>query len=151
MIKAPLRDEDGSVQPHDHDEILNNHEIIRRVSERQIVTDSSGKKINSSIIFKASEGKNSGMSVDLRQLIETAGINPKSYVTTPRWTGSLLFKVADLRGLGFKVGYDPIEKPEPNPYHGEVWGTFSKGESGTRKKLQNLAVWFVEIENVSIR
>ncbi len=150
MIKAPPRDDDGSVTPHDHDEILNAHEVIRRVSERQLITDSKGRRINSSIVFKASETKNGGMSVDLKQLIECAGLDPKSYVTTPRWMGSLLFKVSDLRKLGFSVGYDPIETPEPNPYHGEVWGTFSKGENGTRKKLQDAAVWFVEIENVSI-
>lgn len=151
MIKAPPHDEDGSVTPHDHDEILDTHEVIRRVSERQLVTDSSGRRINSSIVFKASETKNGGMSVDLKQLIEAAGLDPKIYVTTPRWIGSLLFRVSDLRNIGFAIGYDPIELPEPNPYHGEVWGTFSKGENGTRKKLQDLAVWFVEIDNVTIR
>lgn len=151
MIKAPPRDEDGCITPHDHDEILDNHEIIRCISELQLVTDSSGKKISSSMAFKASEGKNGGMSVHLKQLIEAAGLDPKTHVTTPRWIGSLLFKVSDLRNIGFTVGYDPTELPEPNPYHGEVWGAFSKGENGTRRKLQDLAVWFVEIENVSIR
>ncbi len=151
MIKAPPRDENGSVMPHDHEEILNNHEVIRRVSEKQLVIDSDGRKINSSIVFKASETGNCGMSVDLKYLIESAGIDSKVYVTTPRWIGSILLKVSDLRRLGFLVGYDPLETPELNPYHGEVWGTFSKGENGTRKKLQDLAVWFVEIDNVTIR
>jgi hypothetical protein len=151
MIKAPPLDEEGIVTPHDHDEILNNHEVIRRISALQLVTDCNGKKINSSIVFKASQEKNGGMSVDLKQLIERDGLDPKRYVTTPRWMGSLLFKVSDLRKLGFIVGYDPIVLPEPNPYHGEVWGDFSKGVNGTRKKLQDLAVWFVEIDDVTIR
>lgn len=150
MIKAPPRDENGGVTPHDHEEILNSHEVIRRVSEKQLIIDSDGRKINSSIVFKASETGNRGMSVDLKNMIESAALDPKKYVTTPRWIGSILLKVSDLRRLGFIVGYDPLEIPEPNPYHGEVWGTFSKGENGTRRKLQDLAVWFVEIDNVSI-
>ena len=124
MIKAPPRDDDGKVKPHDHVEILDAHEVIRKISDRQLVTDAGGRRINSSIVFKSSEIKNGGMSVDLKQLIEQKGLDVKEYVTTPRWIGSILLKVIDLRNLGFEVGYDPIESPEPNPFHGEVWGEF---------------------------
>jgi hypothetical protein len=41
-----------------------------------------------------------------------------------------------LRGEGFMVGFDPL--PE-NPYHGEVWGAFSKAK---QKRLPELCQWF---------
>ncbi len=59
------------------------------------------------------------MSVDLQQQIEEAGLDARTYVTTPRWVGSLRFEASALRDEGFLVGFDPL--PE-NPHHGEVWG-----------------------------
>jgi hypothetical protein len=159
MIGLPPRDENGTLIPHDHQEIEDNFELIRRISDQQIVTDATGRRIASSLAYKASSGANGGMSVDVKDLIEGDRKDPKIYVTTPKWIGSVLFKVSDLRKLGFKVGYDPIPEPAANPYHGQVWGTFSKDkrdssgqttERGTISELQALAVWFVPIENVSL-
>jgi len=42
------------------------------------------------------------------------------------------------------VGFDPL--PE-NPYHGEVWGKFTKAQ---QRRLQQLAVWFVAIPGVKL-
>jgi hypothetical protein len=150
MIKAPPRDKDGIVKQHDHEEILDSSELIRRISHRQIITDANGNRVNSSIVFKASSNGSRGMSVDLKQLIDVAGIDAKVYVTSPRWMGSILLKVSDLRILGFQIGYNPLISPEPNPYHGEVWGEFSKGRNGTIEKIKSRAVWFVQIPNVSL-
>lgn len=150
MIESPPRDEHSEVIPHDHPEIDNDDEVIRRISERQITFDKNGERRISSIAYKDAAKRNGGMSVDLKQLIEKNGLDPREYVTTPRWTGSVLFKVSDLRQNYFMVGYDPIEppKPDPNPYHGEVWSEFS--ENQVVRKLRGLAEWFVPIPGVNL-
>ncbi len=84
------------------------------------------------------------MSVDLEKLIIEAKRDPRMYVTTPRWTGSVRFEAGRLRDEGFMVGFDPL--PE-NPYHGEVWGKFTKAQQSC---LQRLAVWFVPIPGVTL-
>ena len=83
------------------------------------------------------------MSIDLEKSIRDAGFDPRTYVTTPRWIGSVIFKAGDLRQEGFQVGFEPISD---NPHHGEVWGTFSKPK---QRILSRICQWFVEIENVS--
>lgn len=149
MIKPPPRDEHDTVIPHDHSEIENDDEVIRRISERQVILDKNGGRRISSIAYKDA-AKKSGMSVDLKQLIEKDKLDPIKYVTTPRWIGSVLFKVSDLRQNGFMVGYDPIEppQPDPNPYHGEVWCSFSENKAA--QKLKDMAVWFVSIPDVNL-
>lgn len=145
MIAPPPLDVDGLVIPHDHEDIKSEDEIIRRISHHFIVTNADGRRVISSMAYKASSGKYGGMSVDLKQLIEQAGKDPKIYVTNPRWMGSVLFKVFAIRKLNYQVGYHPITGPDPNPYHGEVWGKFSRDDI---EQFKNLAKWFVPIENV---
>jgi len=82
--------------------------------------------------------------VDLQRQIEEAGLDAKVFVTTPRWTGSIRFEAVQLRNEEFKIGYDPF--PD-NPYHGEVWGSFTKTKIA---KLFQLCEWFVQINNVVI-
>ena len=144
-LQPPPRDAAGSVTPHNHEGIKANDGIIRRVSDQQIVTDAkSGGRRLSSMAFKASTGANAGMSVDLQKQIEDAGLDARTYVTTPRWTGSLRFEAGPLRAEGFMVGFDPL--PD-NPHHGEVWGAFSKAK---QKRLSQICQWFVPIEGVAI-
>jgi hypothetical protein len=145
-LSPPPRDDTGAVVPHDHQGILPDDGIIRRISEEQIIFDDkiNGRRISSKAL-KASSGKNGGMSVDLQRQIEEAGLDAKVYVTTPRWTGSLRFLTSDLRNEGFQVGCDPIDYE--NPYHGEVWGEFTKVK---QNRLRNICAWFVEIAGVSI-
>jgi hypothetical protein len=99
--------------------------------------------------LKASSGDNAGMSVDLEALIVTAGLDPHAYVTNPRWIGSIRFTAGDLRAEEFKVGFDPLDEEPPsqpaNPYHGEVWGSFSRGK---QRKLAALATWYVALPGV---
>jgi len=82
------------------------------------------------------------MSVDLEAMIKSAGLNPYQYVTTPKWIGSIKFVAQTLRSAEYQVGHDPI--PE-NPFHGEVWGVFTKTK---QKQLLKLSEWYVEIPNV---
>ena len=80
------------------------------------------------------------MSVDLQRLIEETGIDAKAFVSSPPWIGAVRFTAGALRGEKLMVGYDPTEN---NPYHGQVWGRFSKQ---LRRKLVDLATSFVPIK-----
>lgn len=143
-LQPPPLDQYKEVIPHDHDGIAAGDGVIRRISEMQIVSDDVGQRRISTIAFKASSDRNGGMSVDLEKLIEEAGIDANQFVTTPTWTGSVRFKAGVLRDEGFKVGFHPL--PE-NPYHGEVWGQFTKAK---QRRLRELAIWFVPIPGVII-
>ena len=143
-LQPPPRDPQGEVLPHDHSGIAPDDGVIRRISENQVVDDSAGQRRVSSKAFKPSTGPNGGMSIDLERLIIEAKQDPRAYVTTPRWTGSVRFEAGALREEGFMVGFDPL--PE-NPYHGEVWGKFTKAQ---QHRLQQLAVWFVAIPGVKL-
>ena len=146
QMKLPPADEDGNTLPHDHEQIADNHFVIRRVSDKQIAIDKkTGEKRLSSMVYKASSEKNGSMSVDLEHLILQAGICPKEHVTHSTWVGSIKIKAEDIRSSNFQVGYDPIND---NPYHGGIWGNFSKKN---QNHLRSGSQWFVEIEGVSIQ
>lgn len=151
MLTPPPRDENGSVKPHDHVEIANDDGVIRRIPLHWVVPGKDGHRRLSSMAFKASSGENAGMSIDLEALIVEAGHDPRVYVTTPKWAGSIRFTAGNLRAEGFMVGYDPLNEEPPdqpaNPYHGEVWGSFSKSK---QRRLAEIAAWYVELPEVSL-
>jgi hypothetical protein len=153
VVKALNRDFDGSVIPYDEPDINDEDEIIRRISLEQTAINANGQRVLSSKAFKASSGHNGGMSVDIKKLIEEAGVDPVVHVTSPRWLGSVLFKVSDIRhlGPGYMVGYDPIIDAESgemlNPFHGEVWGRFSRGDFN---QVIQKAEWFVPYPDCEI-
>ena len=144
-IPAPPRDKNKKVIPHDNDGISDSDILIRRVSELQVVIDNVGNRRISSMAFKGSTGNNGGMSVDIEKLIVEVGKDPRDYVTTPRWIGSVFLQAGPVRSEEFLVGYDPIPA---NPYHGEIWGKFSKHK---QRYLQSIAEWYVEIPGVLVR
>ncbi|MCZ8158653.1 MAG: hypothetical protein O9256_02015 [Rhizobiaceae bacterium] len=151
MLTPPPRDQNGAVEPHDHPEISNDDGVIRRIPQHWVVPGKDGSPRLSSMAFKASSGENAGMSVDLEALIVEAGLDPRTYVNNPKWVGSVRFTAGSLRAEGFMVGYDPLDEEPPdqsaNPYHGEVWGSFSKGK---QRRLAEIAAWFVELPGVSL-
>ena len=145
-LSEPPRDANGVVVPHDHLGIADADRIIRRISDEHIVPDPkapSGKRI-STLAFQSSKEGNLGMSVDLEASIIEAGLDVRSFVTTPKFMGSVWFHAAYLRSETFQVGYDPL--PD-NPHHGEVWGNFTRGR---KKSLLASAQWFVPIHGVSL-
>ena len=91
------------------------------------------------------------MSVDLERFIRESGQDPRVYVTTPRWYGSLQLSVGSVRDANLLVGYDPV--PE-NPYHGQIWSKDGKPTRGQQKQqeraLRRISAWFVEIPGVEI-
>jgi len=144
QLSPPLK-EDGTVEPHDHPDLQNADLLIRRVSEHFVVTGADGNKRLSTKAFEmSSPDRGGGMSVDVKKLIEAAGIDPREFVTSPRWTGSLLISVGDLRDKQLLVGYSPIDE---NPYHGEAWGKLSRGQ---KNDLLARSTWFVQIPGCSL-
>jgi hypothetical protein len=59
------------------------------------------------------------MSIDIKKSIEEAALDPRAFVTTPRWIGSVIFKTSVARQRGLLVGSDPIPG---NDHHGGVGG-----------------------------
>jgi hypothetical protein len=141
-LDSPPRDAEGKVRPHNHEGIEPADGVIRRVSPQFMVDDPKiqGKRL-SSMAFQPSTDNYGGMSVDLQSLIEEAGLDPRRYVISPPWIGAVRFTAGTLRAEGLKVGYDPL--PPENPYHGEVWGNFTRA---LRKRLAELAEWFVRLD-----
>lgn len=143
-LSPPPLDHNGVVEPHDHEEILNDDDIVRRISAHHLVVDSGGVRRISSMAFKPSTGPKGGMSIDIKKSIEMAGLNPVQFVTTPVWIGSVIFKAGVPRAHGLLVGFEPIAG---NDHHGEVWGKF---RSGTGKAIQRASQWFVAIPDTVI-
>lgn len=144
-LSPPPRDKQGVI-PHDHREIYPDDLVIRRVSAAWEVDDPkapTGKRL-SLMAFEKSSGPNGGMSVDLKRQIEEAGIDPKLWVTTPRWTGSVTLPIGALRENDFQVGFDPLDD---NPYHGAVWGQFSRAR---KKLLMSICSWLVPLDGVTL-
>ena len=147
MLSLPPRNALGHVQPHDHQEIKPTDGVIRRISNHFLIFDANGVQRVSSMAFSpASEARGGGLSVDLQNEIESAGWVAAEFVTTPVWIGSVRFTAQKIREEGFQVGFNPL--PPDNPFHGEVWGTFTTGK---KKRLQKVAEWFVEIPGVLLK
>lgn len=146
MLSPPPRNAAGQVEPHDHPGILAHDGVIRRISEQHIILDKNGHKRVSTMAFNpSSEIHGGGLSVDLQREIEESGRDAMKFVTHPPWIGSVRFTAQQLRKQGFMVGFDPL--PPDNPFHGEVWGQFTKGK---QKQLLCFAQWFVAIPGVSL-
>ena len=114
-----------TVNPYDDLKIFADDLLIRRIDPKQhIINDENlGCLRISSKAFHPSSEHNGGLSVDVKSLIDAAGIDPKLFVTNPKQIGSVAFKTGAARAVELKVGLDP--EPD-NPYHGQVWGKFSK-------------------------
>ena len=143
-LTPPPRDSNGEVVAHDHPGILADDGIIRRVPELWVVHEHTGRRRISSMAFRPSSGIHGGMSVDLQKQIEDAGLDARDYVTNPHWIGSIRLFAHEFRSAGCQVGYHPINS---NPYHGEVWGSFSRAQ---QRQLQTAATWFVAIPGVDV-
>jgi hypothetical protein len=137
--------------PYDENQIDADDLVIRRINPQQHVVwdENRGCRRISSKVFSPSSGRNDGMSVDIEQLMLSDGVDPRHYVTTPVFMGSVAFSAGAARALGLLVGYDPIPK---NPYHGEVWGGCRPNRFSRRQKkgLTEASRWYVELDGVDI-
>jgi hypothetical protein len=145
-LLSPPRNAAGQVEPHDHSGILARDGVIRRISRQYVILDKDGRQRVSTMAFTpSSAAQGGGLSVDLQREIEESGLDTMKFVTNPPWIGSVRFTAQQLRDEGFRVGFDPL--PPGNPFHGEVWGRFTKGK---QKQLLRLAQWFVAIPGVGL-
>ncbi len=147
-----------SVDPYDEPAIGAFDVIVRRINPDQHVIWDANRKVRrvSSKAYTKSSGLAEGMSVDIEALIAAAGIDPKVFVTTPVYTGSVAFSAQSIRNLNLWIGYDPVrDNPyqDDNPYHGQVWPTEPKRQFSESQKsgLANAATWYVEIPGVEIK
>lgn len=141
-----------AASPYDEPEIGNDDQIIRRVDPQQhVVFDENTQRLRlSSKLFSPSSGPSGGMSVDIPRLIEHAGIDVRSFVINPKYSGAVYFVAIDARKAGLRVGYDPIDG---NPYHGEVWGAADTPNRFTvrqKRMLARASRWFVALPDVDI-
>ena len=141
-----------AVNPYDEKRIGANDLIIRRINPDQhlVWDDNRNRKRISTKAYQRSSGEAGGMSVDIEALIVADRQDPKQFVTTPKFTGSVAFMANQIRELGLILGYDPI--PD-NPYHGQVWqkGTAKRFTRTQQKGLLRAAQWYVRLEGVDIK
>ena len=125
-------------------EIADDNELIRGITEEQVIYDERRKcrRVSSAAIDTSSE-PNGGMSMDLRRLVEAAGISPEEHIEG-RWVGALLLTAGMLRAEGLRVGHDPLPT---NPYHCQAWGKITKG---MQRKILRSARWYVPVGGVNI-
>lgn len=150
-MQLPTYDVNGVVEPHDHEEIDSDWLLVRRICPANHVVFDENRNCDriSTKAYKPSSGDKSGMSIDLKCLIERANLSVADYVTTPVFTGSVEFEVSTVRSKSMIVGFDPL--PE-NPYHGEVWGS-QKPNHFTRSQvraIQSSARWLVRLPDVEL-
>lgn len=137
--------------PHDEPLIGADEILIRRIDPiEHIVPNGQGGLRVSSKAFKPSSRPPFGMSVDVKGLIISAGIEPEIFVTTPKYQGSVAFPVSTVREVDLMVGYHPLAE---NPYHAEVWGKVrpDRFSPAQERALQSGCGWFVRIPGVDLR
>ncbi len=145
MLQPPPWDEIGQVVPHDHPQILNDQCVIRGVSEDHVARNKNPPRLASSLYQTSTCGNSPGMSVDHEPSMLVDVIDLQARYQSGKWIGAVSLNVGFLRGLGFLVGYHPIEG---NNYHCEVWGNITGSLSN---KIRNCATWFVPIEGVELK
>jgi hypothetical protein len=150
-----VRDGSGAVEPHDEPSLGGDDGLIRHIrnDDNHLCPDENrgGKRISSAAFSATSGDPRHGMSVDLEKSLLIAGLMADSRV--PAGLGAVRLRVGAVRGLGLKVGSDPIPAnnqdglPE-NPHHGQVWGV----RPNFRKKLHRLVEgWVVPLPGVRLR
>lgn len=149
----PPKDQNGLTIPHDCQEILLEHRVIRRISQEWIVTDNNGGRRVSTAAFEPSSKEHDpycGLSVDIERFIIDDGLDAQTYVSSPQFTGAIAIAVSNFRTRNFLVGYDPSNS---NPYHGSVWGDEGRNSRftrGTKKDFLKESEWFVPMAGVKI-
>lgn len=128
-MPSPKRDSDGKVTPHDDPRISDDDFLVRYVHTNHLHPDDKGGRYLSEALFSPSSkarDKYQSMSTDILQPMLDDGL-PNTGRKGANHEGVVKMRVGDLRGLGFKVGYDPGENNDP--YHVGVWG-LRKGDRG---------------------
>ena len=125
MRANPPRNQQGTIVPHDHPDISDDHYVIRHTNPNDLCPDGAGgSRLASGAFSESSEG---GMSVDIEDWAVADGLDSLHYVTDPT-NGAVRIRVGELRKQGFQVGWHP---DDAHPHHGLVWGI---GNGSKRKR-----------------
>jgi hypothetical protein len=153
-MKPPPKDGNGLASPHDHDEILNGHRVIRGVSNEFVHRDKEGRplRLSSALLEPSSANVDPycGLSVDIEQLMLAHGIDAATHASNRHFLGSIAFTVNSFRSRNFLVGYDPLQE---NPCHGGIWQDAARGSKltrGTKMSPLREATWYVAIDGIPI-
>lgn len=144
MLDPPPRDDLGRVAPHDHPHISDDHCIIRGISEHHIARDKNPPRLKSSLYQTSTYGDSPGMSVDHEPSMRIDNIDLEARYRNGNWLGAVALNVGFLRGLGLRIGYNPIPG---NSYHCEVWGNIT---ASLKREIQENATWFVPIDGINL-
>lgn len=141
----PSRDKDGRVLPYDDSFLPGDSLVLRYVFKDNLLFDQDGRRRLSKSVFSAASKRkdpHQGMSVDLAFLLEKEQLSLDLNLNE-KHEGIVGVRIQGLRDLGFKVGRDPIFQPNPNPYHGNVWGI----KSNHRKYILKICEWVIQPDN----
>jgi hypothetical protein len=143
---TPLLGPNGVVVAHDDPAILPQSLLIRHINpDHHVVPDENtkGSRISSGAFAATTRDPDYGMSVDIGQLLSEQGLPDRHMV--PQRMGAVSLGVGDLRGIGLRIGSDPVPT---NEYHGQVWGV----KTSMRKAVQKLVKdWVVPLPGVALR
>jgi hypothetical protein len=132
MPSAPLRDANGKIVPHDHDEILDDDHVLRHIVPPHDLHPDRATGVTRVSSGAYSESSDGGMSVDILRWMLEAQLDELHYLADDT-VGATKIRVKDLREMGLKVGWDP---DGGHPHHGAVWGI----KQTHRRKIAKLAV-----------
>jgi hypothetical protein len=132
MPTDPLRDANGNILPHDHEDIHDDDFVIRHIVPPHDLHPDPNSEITRVASGAYSESSGGGMSVDIQRWMREDGLDDLYYLADES-VGATLIRVGDLRAMGLRVGWDP---DSGHKHHAAVWGITN---SNYRKKVWRVA------------
>lgn len=136
MTCPPPRDADGSVEPHDHREILDDDILLRGIPKQWIQPAPNGGHRISSAAFNASSDTYGGLSLAAKKALECLGRTVDDWAAG-RFSAVVCFPAEMLRSAEVQVGWDPVDNDSS---HCNAWAKsgdpFPRRRS-LRKRLAN--------------
>src|SRR4051812_6448866 len=102
MRAPPLRDKDGKIIPHDHDDILDEDYVLRHIIPPHDLHPELAKGIVRVASGAYSESSDGGMSVDILRWMAEDGLD-ECYYLADETVGATKMRVGDLRAMGLKI------------------------------------------------
>ncbi len=124
ITRAPPRDAEGRVQPHDHSQINSEDIMVRGIPEQWLIlTDNGEHRISSAAFQPSSEAHGGGLSLGAKKVLECRGTSVDEWAAG-RFVAVVCLEVAVLRNANLQVGWDPLDN---DPAHCNAWGKFTRG------------------------
>lgn len=121
-MRAPPRDVDGCVEPHDHDQIQDEDIMLRGIPEQWIKPTPDGGRRISSGAFQPSDDKYGGLSLGAKKVLECLERTTEEW-SAGRFSAVVCFPAGMLRNAGVQIGWDPLDT---DPAHCNAWDKSGK-------------------------